>query len=175
MKQLERRKKILHEFAKNPILDDETYIKADFKQMPGNEYYSEREGRPVSDDVKKKKLTSSLRSIWYGKLCAHVANHRPFSCVRELWRAISTWKSACRKDCWCSIKTMIRHQYSVPIWRRSTTLVRWWTAMSRIILLLYPRLIILQTHRRFETSRNIGETWRQFSSRNSQLLKTYNH
>lgn len=48
------------------ILDDETYGKADFKQMPGNEHYSEREGRPVDEQYKRKKVDKFAKKylIW---------------------------------------------------------------------------------------------------------------
>lgn len=48
------------------IMDDETYLKADFKQMPGNEHYSVRDGRSVSDDVRLKKVDKFAKKymIW---------------------------------------------------------------------------------------------------------------
>ena len=47
-------------------MDDETYVKADFQQMPGQNYYSVRKGRTVDDKFKKKKVNKYAEKylIW---------------------------------------------------------------------------------------------------------------
>ena len=45
------------------VLDDETYIKADFKQIPGQEFYTSKSRRDAPEDCKVKKRSKFPKKI----------------------------------------------------------------------------------------------------------------
>jgi len=53
------------------IMDDETYVKADFKQIPGQVYYNAKIKGNVAPKFKEKKWTSLRKDIWFGKQFAN--------------------------------------------------------------------------------------------------------
>lgn len=44
------------------VIDDETYVKADFKQLPGQEYYTAKDKWQVNPEFKQKKCRNLLKN-----------------------------------------------------------------------------------------------------------------
>mgnify|MGYP005985741207 CR=1 FL=1 len=60
--------------SKCVVIDDETYVKADFKQFSGQEYYTAANKLDVDPKYKQKKLRNLQRNSEYGKQTALAEN-----------------------------------------------------------------------------------------------------
>ena len=65
-------------------MDDETYVKGDFQQLPGRQFYVQKTGTTLNLKYKIIKMDKSAKNTWFGKPFVVVAAAVPHSLLLQL-------------------------------------------------------------------------------------------